>query len=133
MNKFVMRVLQVTAKHGYGCRKALDWRCDGEFAPLTFFVHCNDLFTWGSADCEDVTPENIALLDQSYTDCRKYGSDLFCARVRKMRPQGAVYSMIDKEYWPLFDACGPERPKGFGNPYAQGEKEARDAKHNTGL
>lgn len=47
--------------------------------------------------------------------------DLFAARVRGMRPQGAAYTFYPPETWPLFDACGPEREIGFGNPYRPGE------------
>ena len=42
-------------------------------------------------------------------DLGMYGTELFSARVRKMRPQGASYKLYPKELWPLFDACGPER------------------------
>ena len=27
-----------------------------------------------------------------------------------------MYETIDKTLWPLFDACGPVRTVGFGNP-----------------
>lgn len=40
--------------------------------------------------------------------------------MRKERPQGACYPS-NKDLWPLFDACGPEKPTGFGNPYKPGE------------
>lgn len=49
-------------------------------------------------------------------------SDLFCARVRGERPQGAAYKVrYPEELWPLFDAAGPEREVGFGNPRKPGE------------
>ncbi|UVG35196.1 hypothetical protein SEA_CECE_190 [Microbacterium phage Cece] len=47
--------------------------------------------------------------------------DLFAARVRKLRPQGACYSRYPEELWPLFNEAGPERETGFGNPYKPGE------------
>lgn len=47
--------------------------------------------------------------------------DLFCARVRGERPQGACYSRYPQELWPLFDAVGPERETGLGNPFKPGE------------
>jgi hypothetical protein len=49
-----------------------------------------------------------------------WGCDLFVCRERKMRPQGAVYPE-DRRFWPLFDACGPEREVGLGNPHASPE------------
>lgn len=48
-------------------------------------------------------------------------SELFAARVRGMRPQGACYKGYPKDLWPLFDACGPERETGMGNPHAAEE------------
>jgi hypothetical protein len=41
---------------------------------------------------------------------------LFACRSRNSRPQGAIYKRISKALVPLFDACGPERMTGFGNP-----------------
>jgi len=35
---------------------------------------------------------------------------------------GAFYRYIEKELWPLLDACGPEREVGFGNPKSPGDK-----------
>lgn len=119
--KFVMDVLTLMAKHD--ATQAIWWRCDGEYAPITFFINCNDLFFWACADCETITPENLPILAQAYEDSEYLGAALFCARVRKMRPQGAWYSYCDRKEWPLFDACGPEREKGFGNPAAPGEYE----------
>lgn len=120
-----------------GCYELGDrvwWRTDAEYAPVTFFVNCNDLFDWGCADCETLTPERLPLLGRALEDCAKacgddrdaekrgwpWGIELFCARLRGERPQGAAYPK-DRRLWPLFDACGPERTKGHGNPYAPGE------------
>lgn len=50
-----------------------------------------------------------------------YALDLYSCRIEGMRPQGAVYRHNKKELWPLFDACGPEREVGLGNPYKPGE------------
>lgn len=105
------------------------WRCDNEYAPVTIFVNCGDLFYWATADHEELTPENIDIYNQSMVDADAaykfghcYAFSLFCARVRKMRPQGACYKNYPKELWPLLDACGPPREKDnlpFGNPRAQ--------------
>ena len=125
---FVERVLRVFEE--YDAHDELYWRTGkryggGEFnKPASFFVNCNDVFCWGSADLEEVTPENIDVLEQSYADAKAacecghiYGAAmLFCARVRKMRPQGAAYPKDHPELWPLLDACGPERAVGMGNP-----------------
>ena len=134
---FVRKVLHLTID--YDIQDSVCWsRRDGDLVP---FVICNDLFYWGCADGQDITPENISELKKAMDDCdaipseefknlenlRKsvtnifYGEWLFCARMRKMRPQGAQYSILPKEIWHLFDECGPERKTGFGNPYAPGE------------
>lgn len=116
---FVLRVLSVLASND-GCDDVW-WRTDGEYAPVTFLVNCNDVFFWGCADAEHVTRENVDELERAYADCRAasghptYGAALFCARLRKERPQGAAYPKEPK-LWPLFDACGPERAVGLGNP-----------------
>jgi len=139
---------------GFDNHPEIWWRTDGEYAPVTIFVNCNDLFWWASADCERLTPESIGMWEQAYSDLdallpaeprtAENQTDgpvreawlargtrrisimscvdwLFCARVRGMRPQGACYPKDAPEVWPLFDACGPERPTGHGNPCKPGE------------
>ena len=91
---------------------------------LNFAVICNDLFWWGSADAESITEESITELEQALKDSDEiYGCLLYCCRMRKMRPQGAYYKHIDKEFRPLFNACGSERETGLGNPEAVKEKD----------
>jgi len=110
----------------------------GPGGKLVPYVNANDLLAWGCADATEITPENFEQLKQAFTDCAQAaaaagldehlaivmsGAALFSCRVANMRPQGAAYP--DKEYFtalrPLFDACGPERPVGLGNPYAPGD------------
>jgi hypothetical protein len=100
------------------------WRTDGEYAPVTFFVLCNDLFHWGTADLEKITPASLPALKQAFVDAGEaaehgtvWAAYLFCARQRGMRPQGAQYKHINEAMWPLFDACGPLRPVEMGNPH----------------
>lgn len=84
-------------------------------------IICNDVFSWGSADLEPLTPEKLIQfeeLQQTYPDLT--GPDiaiLLCAKLRGIRPQNAMYLYIEDEKWPIFDACGPERPAEPGNPY----------------
>lgn len=124
--QLVIRVMQILAE--WDEYNGLFWRFDD--GVLRLFVNYNDLFWWGCADCEQITPENVEELAKAYKDCHDanpehfgevYGQLLFCARVRGMRPQGCCYP-TDRKLWPLFDACGPERPKDAGNPYAPGER-----------
>lgn len=119
--QFILEVLQLTAMFPSDLCSDLLWRCDGQYAPVTFFINCNDLFWWGCADGEDITEENIHLLREAIKDLEDYPLSkadaplLFCCRVRKMRPQGAYYSYLEKDVWHLFDAAGPEREVGGGN------------------
>lgn len=125
---FVLRVLRATAAWpNQTSREDLWWRCDGEYAPVTFLINCSDIFFWGCADAERLTPENIEIFEQAHLDTKalmKHGDiwapTLFCARVRKERPQGAAYPLDAKELWSLFDECGPVREIGLGNPYLPG-------------
>lgn len=118
MNDFVLKLLALVAEHDD--HHSLFWRCDEKYAPISFFVNCNDLFFWATADCEQVTPENLPVLEKAYQDARAVdheymGGELFACRMRKMRPQRAAYRDFAKELWPLYDACGPERdPKTEG-------------------
>ena len=90
-------------------------------------ANCNDLFYWAVADAEHITEETLQDFNKAIDDCagnKDLGAWLYCSRIRKMRPQGAAYSYIPEELWPLFDACGPERPtdsSAFGNPFKRGE------------
>ena len=119
---FLLRALRATA---FDFCDIFFWRTDGEYAPVSLFVKCNDLFYWGCADGEPLTPNNIHLLEQSIADCKAadpkfgypYAPELFCCRARGERPQGCCYPE-NRDLWPLFDACGPERAVGLGNPYS---------------
>jgi hypothetical protein len=87
-------------------------------------IFCNDLFWWACSDAENITVETLPLLEKAINDCKgneQIGALLFCARQRKMRPQGACYSWFSKELWPLLDECGSEREIDFGNPFKPGE------------
>lgn len=83
-------------------------------------VNVSDVFAWGGGDAEEITPERLPVLEQAWRDCRAVDADewiveLYAARVRGMRPQGAAYPK-EPGIAALFDACGPERPIGLGNP-----------------
>jgi hypothetical protein len=123
---FVYRVLNsFDGDFDHADRGDLLWRCAG--GAVTFSVNCGDLFWWGTADCEPITPENVGVLEQAIRDAcvvDRYAGptqagSLFCARVRGMRPQGACYKSIPEAFWPLFDACGPAREADLGNPSKQ--------------
>lgn len=122
----------------------VSWRTDDEYAPVTFWMNCNDLFWWATADDEEITRENVESISEAVRDVSSalgtrnpsdrdwkpadwsaafdawkkvggYAADLFCARSRKMRPQRPCYKRYPEALKPLFDACGPERdPKSEG-------------------
>lgn len=103
MNEFYLRVMRCMKDNA----EYLWWRTDDEFAPITFFINCSDSFSWGTADGERVTEENVGILEQSIEDADD--PLLFCARIRKMRPQRSMYKYIGENKRHFFDECGPER------------------------
>jgi hypothetical protein len=120
MTKFdlIMRAFKVFKGWSGPACDSLWWRTDDEYAPLTLIVNCNDLFYWGTADCVVLDENNIDLLEKTVEDMKAIDPDnytqadlLFCCRVRKMRPQIPYYKYIDEQFYPLFNACGPERDK----------------------
>lgn len=122
---FLEEILRLAASD----RIANDLMWSEEDGKLFCGVDCSDCFFWGSADAEPLTPETLPILrqaleeceamDKEHTDwyCYIFVGDLFAARIRKMRPQGASYEIYPPGLWPLFDACGPERETGLGNPH----------------
>jgi len=113
MNDLILRILTAVAM--YNCSDIF-WRIDGEYAPITIFANCNDLFYWGCADAEEITEDNIDIFEQSYKDSEDNGVELFCCRVRKMRPQEPYYKYINENEHHLFNECGPERKEFTNSP-----------------
>lgn len=113
---FIENLLSFAAKHEV--YDELHWNED-----LSVFVRCNDLFWWATADLEPLNTETLGTFKHAVLDGGiLYGPILYCCRQRKLRPQGAYYKHIDKEFQHLFNDCGPEREadtKPFGNPVAQ--------------
>ena len=109
------------------------WRTDTKYAPITFFLNCNDLFAWACTEDIEITVDNIYLFNESIQDlryigeklCKKkknkilegkllaieYAEDLYACRVRKERPQKPYWNRdkIPEEVKQLFLACGPEK------------------------
>lgn len=113
---FIMRVLRTFAMAPNDSNDMLLWRTDGRYAPITFFASCSDFFYWGTADAEEIKPEDIDALEQAFADVRAAGADegqywgavLYAARKRGMRPQRPARPQAPA-LAALFDACGPER------------------------
>lgn len=136
---FILRALK--AMQECDCRDDLWWNVK-EDGSVEFTINCSDIFWWGTADSEDLTPENIEELEKAIDDMKKLGGQaaedscvtfgqtvgqaplLFVARVRKMRPQGAMYAYLNTSVWHMFDACGPERdPTGANTPKPDFEEQ----------
>ena len=111
----------------YNC---MDWErfwIDAEDDKICFDVVDSDLFAWGYAGSIPLAPSEIDDLEDAIKDCHEVDDcctwepfSLWCCRKMQERPQGAHYPK-DKTFWPLFDACGPEREVRPGNPYAPGD------------
>lgn len=121
--RFDYKVLEFFDSHHI--HDSLFWSCEDN--KIKWWVICNDVFLWGCSDGEDITEENFSGLEKAYQDCRDiipegeflFSGDwlmLWVARCRKERPQGAAYP-DDERLWVLFDAAGPFRETGLGNPY----------------
>lgn len=71
--------------------ESLWWRTDGEYAPVRFFVNCSDLFWWGTADAETLTPENLPELFKAVRDVRAvHGVDCGSSDLLKMGHEKGV-------------------------------------------
>ncbi|GAA2108015.1 hypothetical protein [Streptomyces synnematoformans] len=135
---FVRRVLELFSLTHADCADTLFWRVDdGE---IHLFANVSDIFFWGAADLEEITPARLPDLERAYADCKaaggaEYMPELYAARIRGERPQGAAYPgrrpvgpEQHRDLIALFDACGPERPTGLGNPHrapAPADREER--------
>lgn len=144
--EFMIKVMRLMAL--YDDRDSLFWRWDEDNKEMIFYVTCNDLFYWATADLEQITHENMDLLKQSYEDCKEacpilstiYATEVFACRARGMRPQGAAYpgdmettmhdGTVEIDSFAgvraLMDEAGPEREVDkslFGNPYERPEDE----------
>lgn len=63
---------------------------------ITLAVNCSDIFYWGSADAEFISPEELDTLWQYYTKDSTWGPSIWCITKRKMLPQKPVYDAIQK-------------------------------------
>jgi hypothetical protein len=108
--EFAIKIMKAVAE--YDIHDDIFWN-----PALNFYVRCNDVFHWGCADCVPVDENTLSDLVKAIQDSDTIdGPILYCARQRKLRPQGAVYKHIQEKYHNLFDSCGPKRKVGTGNP-----------------
>jgi hypothetical protein len=121
---FVQRVMEIFW-HADVCTELMWYVEDGV---LCLSADVSDIFAWGSADSEEITPQTLPVLEEAFRELKALGSppwgraewlpELYAARVRGMRPQGAAYpeGAADGAVAALLDACGPARETGLGNP-----------------
>lgn len=110
---FVRDVLREYSERA-DCTDALYWRVYGD--EIRLLAQCSDTFYWGTADCEQIDPEDLPLLRQCVDDLIKadaeyYVSELFAARKRGMRPQRPVLRKMPKDVLRLFLKAGPRRDR----------------------
>jgi hypothetical protein len=92
------------------------WRVDtrpGMDRSVKIFAQCSDFFYWATADCEEITKEDVSLLEQALADLKAVDAEyelprLFAARKRKLRPQKPYYKDMEPPVAALFDACCTE-------------------------
>jgi hypothetical protein len=65
----------------------LEWHFDNN-DNLSFYVNCNDVFSYATADSEPITPENFPILEQTLKDLTledhsAYTIELFASRSRE--------------------------------------------------
>jgi hypothetical protein len=127
-SSYVTRLLRLFV---HDLSENVTWRVDESGAP-TFEVNCNDLFWWGTADAEEVERADVDALERAFADARAadpegvhWAAELWVARKRGLRPQGAAYAHVPTALHALFDAAGPPREVEFTNPYPTGEAYRR--------
>ena len=111
------------------------WRERDHLGRMGFSLNCSDLFHWAAADSEPIEPADLPLLRQTVADLgaegRIWASELFCARKRGIRPQGAFLARTLAGATPmivgLFEAAGPPRDDvGLWNPVGRtGDSEVK--------
>lgn len=115
-HEFLIEVLAIFAKADSHDTLLWTFRDD----TLELWANVSDIFDWGSADGEAITPDRLPVLRQALADLALLNAtgwiaELYAARLRGMRPQGAAYPTSHAAQ-ALFNACGPARPLGLGNP-----------------
>lgn len=64
------------------------------------FVNCNDLFSWGTADSEDLPNDEIGTLYRMHVADPKWGTAKWCCFRRNMKPQKpAIVKMKEDGSW----------------------------------
>ncbi len=107
--ELALRVMRIFDSFGGPDCDGVWWRTDGEYAPVTMIVNCNDLFYWGCADAEVITEANVEALESTVAEVRAIDECLvdsapllWCCRMRKQAPQAPYYKHLDSRLHNLF-------------------------------
>lgn len=128
---WILELLRIMADDRYTDDCAIEdlfWSKD-ENGVLSVSMNCSDIFAWGCADAEPIGPEDLPDIEKARDDVRAlapgihnldslHWTELWCARKREMRPQGAFFRHIeDERIAQLFADAGPQRQGGvLGDP-----------------
>lgn len=67
---------------------------------IMLFVLCNDLFYWGCADAEPISPEELEIFYTAWLNDKRWGTQKWVCRKRSLRPQvPIVKSMKEAGVW----------------------------------
>lgn len=120
----ILRLLSIIERAD--SRDDLLWYVKGQH--VDFCILCSDVFWWGTADFEEIYPEDLDDLEATLEECQAlkkskeapyaavYATTLWVAKKRKMRPQGAFYKNMDTKLAELFDKAGEKREVNIANP-----------------
>ena len=83
---------------------------------IKMFAGCSDFFHLATADAEEITADDIPLLETCLADLLTTGeeyylAELFAGRKRKMRPHRSAYKGMTPAVAALFDGCSTEEER----------------------
>lgn len=111
--KFLVRFFKITALYNeFRC-----WHWSFQDDIINIYIADQGMFCPTPSNyiaAEQVTPENIDILEQAFIDCAESGEDwdiswapaLFIGRVRKMSPYPHYYRNMTEHTIKLFQQCG---------------------------
>ena len=61
------------------------------------WINCNDLFSWGCADCEPLSAQEIPAFFKEYKKDPRNASTRWCCRKRNLQPQRPIIEQMKKD------------------------------------
>lgn len=68
---------------------------------VLLYADCSDVFTWGCADSEPFSLEDLPDIFLHFEHDRQWGVAVWCIKKRRLRPQPAIAAVIDPAKWNL--------------------------------